>query len=254
MRYIKGTMTRGIRTALLLVVMVVIFNSFTLYNNQIGVHSLTDVVYSVQDSVVQIIVDSEYTHWSGSGVLISNDGLILTAGHVVRYVDVNNITVVFRNGIKVKAVDVYAEDKNITDCGLIRINVNNVNLKKIDPCKFGRIAVGGKVFAIGQPHGLFQSVSLGIISALNVNFDYFGEKDLLQTDCPLNPGSSGCPMFNMKGRIIAICVGGIPQGHSIGFCVPADVCKLVIKKYITSRALGKVITSKVYSEESLCTD
>jgi len=105
------------------------------------------------------------------------------------------------------------------------------------PSTFGTARVGEKVFAIGEPFGLFQTVSYGIVSALNVGIDFFGEKNLLQTDTPTNPGNSGCPLFNMNGEITSIVVGGKRLADGITFCVPEDICRLVIDKYMAIRAL-----------------
>jgi len=93
--------------------------SFTLYDNDIRVESLHNTICRVQDSVVKLGVVDTYSGWSGSGVLISSDGLILTARHVVMGADVNDIDITFRNGLQVEVIDVYWEDPNITDIVLV---------------------------------------------------------------------------------------------------------------------------------------
>jgi len=182
--------------------------------------------------------------WSGSGVFVAPD-LILTAGHVVDRVMIEQnadpeyiwkvglpIVVKLVNGTELKVVDVYQVDHSLTDLGLLRVEVLN-DVNKPTPLTFGKVNVGEQVFAIGEPYGLFPSVTSGIVSAIDVNDpeDFFGKANLLQTDCPINLGNSGCPLINMRGEIIGICVGAIRPADGIGFCVPADICKQVIELY-----------------------
>lgn len=220
-------------------------------------YTLPFVVSLVQDAVVKIEVKGEYEYnsWSGSGVFVS-DNLILTAGHIVDGVELHEdpetiykmgqpITVEFNNRVKVEVdvVDIYVETLELTDVGLLRIEILDSNIPDSNvpwpKIVFGTAAVGETVFAIGEPFGLFPSVTSGIVSALNVDLedDYYGELNVFQTDCPLNPGNSGCPVFNLKGEVVAICVGGKRGSDGIGFCIPADVCKLVIAKYEAIKAL-----------------
>ena len=184
------------------------------------------------------------TGWSGSGVFVAPD-LILTAGHVVDRVMIEQnadpeylwkvgppIVVKLVDGTELKVVDVYQVDHSLTDLGLLRVEFSN-DVNKPTPLTFGKVNVGEQVFAIGEPYGLFPSVTSGIVSAIDVNDpeDFFGKANLLQTDCPINPGNSGCPLINMRGEIIGLCVGAIRPADGIGFCVPADICKQVIELY-----------------------
>lgn len=262
MKLYRGTKVTA--CTLLMIITWLTLLTFTLHNNKIEVQSLSETICQVQDSVVLVEVDTgdyyydDYSSRSGSGVLVSNDGLILTAGHVVKDADVNDITVTFRSGLEVEVVDVYMEDPAITDLGLIRVKLLPVPKQPLtvvteddeivtkeeelvfpQPCTFGTVRVGEGVFAIGEPFRLFQSVTYGIVSALDVDDkdDYFGEINLLQTDCPLNPGNSGCPILNLDGEIVAICVGGIREANNIAWGVPADICQLVIDKYLAIEAL-----------------
>jgi len=217
---------------------------------QPAVRSLPSAINLVWDTVVKIEVKgvSEWDSWSGSGILISDD-LVLTAGHVVEDVELYEdpemiyklgqpITVEFIDGVKAVVVDIYREDPEITDIGLLRIEIPDSNVSRPE-ITFGTAVVGETVFAIGEPFGLFPSVTSGIVSALNVDLedDYFGEMNLFQTDTPLNPGNSGGPLFNLEGELVAICVGGIYGSDGIGYCIPMDVCKLVIEKYEAIKAL-----------------
>jgi len=224
---------------------------------------LPNLVKQVVSSVVKVTIQTDYDKWSGSGVFIAED-LILTAGHVVDNIAIEQntdpeylykvgspIEVELIDGTKLKVVDTYKEDVGITDLGLIKVKWPEFTIcivpepTKPIPLVFGTAQVGEQVFAIGEPFEFFPTVTHGIISALNVDIkdDFWGEADLLQTDCPLNPGNSGCPLFNMKGEIVGICVGGygaINQNSGVSFCVPSKICQKVIEKYLAIKALEEV--------------
>jgi len=232
----------GVLTGLLVCfTAVIIFFAGTLSTFSDKGTSLSDLVKQVQDSVVMISVGDEYYGWSGSGVIISNDGLILTAGHVLNDAYADDITVYLADGTSVKVVSTYVEDKSLVDIGLLRIDLSDLPVSKrnLSFCTFGTAGVGEQVFAIGEPFGLVQSVTAGIVSKLNRKDDFFGSVSLLQTDCPLNPGNSGCPLFNMYGEVVGICIGGIIYSDGIGFCVPSSICSLVIDKYLITERLRK---------------
>jgi len=223
---------------------------------------LPNLVKQVVSSVVKVTIQTDYNKWSGSGVFIAED-LILTAGHVVDNITIEQntdpeylykvgspIEVELIDGTKLKVVDTYKENIGITDLGIIKIEFPEISipekpLLKPTPLIFGTAQVGEQVFAIGEPFRFFPTVTCGIISALNVDIkdDFWGEANLLQTDCPLNPGNSGCPLFNMKGEIVGICVGGygmINQNSGVSFCVPSKICQKVVEKYLAIKALEEV--------------
>jgi S1-C subfamily serine protease len=220
-------------------------------NKIVDPNLLPKLVKKITPSIVKIEVHpgfdewtGEEMGWSGSGVFVAPD-LILTVGHVVDRVMIEQnadpeyiwkvglpVVVKLVDGMELKVVDVYQADHNLTDLGLLRVEFPN-DVNKPTPLTFGKVNVGEQVFAIGEPYGLFPSVTSGIVSAIDVNDpeDFFGKANLLQTDCPINPGNSGCPLINMGGEIIGICVGAIRPADGIGFCVPADICKWVIELY-----------------------
>jgi len=199
------------------------------------------LIQRVKSSVVKIDVNTPGIRYSGSGVMISKGGLILTAGHMIidsKYMDVNDITITFIDGTTATVSAVYKEDDKVVDLGLMQISMPNDITFNV-AC-FGDAVLGEDIFAIGEPFEFFQTVSHGIVSALNVKDSFFGSVKLLQTDCPLNPGNSGGPLFNMEGQVIAICVCGIHNSDGMGFCVPTNVCKLVIKKYFIEEELSRL--------------
>jgi len=188
--------------------------------------SLPDRVEQVSDSVVHIV--NETQGWQGSGVAISPN-IIMTARHVVEGGDDFIITLPDAN--EYKAIRAISSKKY--DLGFIKLDepvLKPARLGSIKNCRLGE-----QVYTVGSPFGKlnFNSVTLGIISGLNrdcdkwaVKYGYreYGWSVLLQTDAPAYPGNSGCPLFNMNGRAIAIVVGGF--GDNLVYCIPID---LVIK-------------------------
>lgn len=186
----------------------------------------------IKNNVVKIKVLSKNGNtWEGSGVFIQ-DNLIITAGHVVN--DAEIIDIILENKDCYKARNWYLEDVAITDLGFIDVNTPQEE-KQI---KFINGKIGETVWALGNPFGMYPSLTKGIISNLSVvDEDYFfGSKLLLYIDCPINPGNSGCPLFNKKG-IVGICVGRIFGANDVGFCIPAEICRLSLEKYLATKKL-----------------
>jgi len=171
--------------------------------------NFTDTVAKTIGSVVHIYNNTG--GWQGSGVAIAPD-LIVTARHVVE--DGVDFTITDNNGVEVKATRAASSKKY--DVGFIKLDDPN-----LIPAEFGSIEnckLGQQVYAVGSPYGKinFNSVSLGIISGLDRNWDelnsYTGEKYgweiAFTTDSAGHPGSSGCPIFTMDGKVRGILVGG----------------------------------------------
>jgi serine protease Do len=188
---------------------------------------------NIFDSVVKIEVVGADGDWQGSGVFVE-DNLILTAGHMVEGAELIDITL--KSGEVVYGKSWYLEDPNLTDLGIIVVDTKNVE----PTIKFSDAKIGESVDAIGNPFGYYPYVTRGIVSALNVDEDFFGCKNLLMVDCPLNPGNSGCGLFNNRNELIGIAVGGIPYSDGIGFVVPAKICEAVLEKYLAIRYLEEL--------------
>lgn len=187
---------------------------------------LPDVINDVYPSVVYIEADGYYGKWSGSGVVVHERGLILTAKHILE--DADYIRVTFPNGNVYDGVN-WLVDPN-DDVGILQIaTLEDLPMSSFDTTN---CRVGEEVFIIGSPFGLFNSVNKGIISAVDREVCFFGIEPMLQADIAGNPGNSGCPVFNMDGDVIGIIVGGIIGGDGIGFVTSADVCKKLVDKYV----------------------
>lgn len=164
----------------------------------------------------------------GSGFVIDGkEGLIVTNNHVIEGAD--EITIVFRDGSKLKVEKVLGKDTK-TDLALLKVNPT----KPLKDVKFGsseNLRVGDWVMAVGNPFGLGGSVSVGIISAKQRDIQSGPYDDYLQTDAAINKGNSGGPLFNMDGEVIGVNTAIIsPTGGSIGigFSVPSDVALVVL--------------------------
>jgi len=183
--------------------------------------SLPDRVEQVSDSVVHIV--NETQGWQGSGVAISPN-IIMTARHVVEGGDDFIITLPDAN--EYKAIRAISSKKY--DLGFIKLDepvLKPARLGSIKNCRLGE-----QVYTVGSPFGKlnFNSVTLGIISGLNRDCDFtdwsgndYGWHVTFSTDAAGHPGNSGCPIFDMNGRIIGILVGGFSP--VLVYCVPVDL-------------------------------
>ena len=164
------------------------------------------------------------THALGSGFVISEDGLILTNNHVVE--KATEIKVKLESGREGKEYDakVIGRDPK-TDLALIQINPDADFPKSVHLGDSDAIRVGDWVMAVGNPFGLGQTVTTGIISAKGRIIGAGPYDDFLQTDAAINPGNSGGPLFNMNGEVIGINTAIIAQGQNIGFTIPINLAK-----------------------------
>lgn len=171
----------------------------------------------------------------GTGVIVSDNGYILTNEHVSgkKY---SNCYVTLSNGKNYNATVVWS-DSDI-DLSIVKINANGLNYIELgdsDDAKIGQV-----VYAIGNPIGFEfrQTVTSGIISGLNRTIKIEeGElesymEDLIQTDATINPGNSGGPLINSEGKMIGINSIKITTAEGIGFAMPINIVKPIITKFI----------------------
>jgi serine protease Do len=169
------------------------------------------------------------TQGSGSGVIINADGHLLTNNHVV-------------DGAK--EVTVTLADQQVYQARVIGRDVKtDLAVLKIDPKQALPVApmgtsadlkVGEWVVAIGNPFGLSNSVTAGIVSAKGRVIGAGPYDDFIQTDAPINPGNSGGPLFNMQGEMVGINTAIIAAGQGIGFAIPIDLAKPLIPQLVST--------------------
>lgn len=171
----------------------------------------------------------------GSGVIIDEKGYILTNNHVID--DAERLKVTLTDG-RVLRGKVAGSDE-VTDLAVLKVESDEplpaAQLGNSDDLKAGQI-----VLAIGNPFGLTggPAVTAGIVSSLNRSIQTrSGVLELIQTDAAINPGNSGGPLVNTKGEVIAINTANMPYAQGIGFAVPANTAKAILKELIEN---GKV--------------
>jgi serine protease Do len=173
------------------------------------------------------------THALGSGFVISEDGLILTNNHVVE--KATEIKIKLLAGKEYDAKLIGRDPK--TDLALIKVTPDSDFPKPTVLGDSDAMRVGDWVMAVGNPFGLGNTVTTGIISAKSRILGESPYDDFLQTDAAINPGNSGGPLFNMKGQVIGINTAIIAQGQGIGFAIPIDMAKELLPQL----KKGKVI-------------
>lgn len=169
----------------------------------------------------------------GSGFLISSDGYIVTNNHVVAGGPageaVDRVTVTLFDGKEYQA-EIVGRDPS-SDIALLKIRASDLPFVKMADSKKSR--VGDWVIAIGNPLGLGNTVTAGIISALQRNIGAGGAYDrFIQTDTAINPGNSGGPLFNLKGEVVGInnrLISPVGANIGVGFAIPADEAIPVIE-------------------------
>ncbi|MGE0824639.1 MAG: DegQ family serine endoprotease [Candidatus Binatia bacterium] len=171
----------------------------------------------------------------GSGFLISTDGYIMTNTHVIG--DADKITVRLSNNEEYTAKVIGADDK--TDIALIKINPQHpVPILALGSS--ATLQVGDWVVAIGNPFGLEQTVTAGIVSAKGRVIGAGPYDDFIQTDASINPGNSGGPLLNLNGEVVGINSAIFSQSGGnigIGFAIPIDLAKSIVTQL---KASGKV--------------
>ena len=159
----------------------------------------------------------------GSGFIIRDDGLIVTNNHVIRGAE--KLTVTLADGKKYTGRVMGADPG--TDLALVKIDAHNLTtLKLASPSS---LRVGEYVVAMGSPLGLSQTVTSGILSAMNRDITQLNARvGFLQTDAAINPGNSGGPLLNLRGEVIGVNTAIAARGQGIGFAVPVDTLQAII--------------------------
>jgi S1-C subfamily serine protease len=169
----------------------------------------------------------------GSGVVIEKDGQILTNAHVVD--GAASLSVTLDTGDRSPARTIGLDP--VLDIALLRVEAKN----PLPVARLGDSAtlkVGDEVVAIGNPVGLEQTMTRGIVSGLNRVLPGVSDQPMIQTDAPINPGNSGGPLVDRCGHVIGINTFISEDAQSIGFAVPANAAKNILRDL---REVGRVV-------------
>ena len=166
---------------------------------------------------------------AGSGVIIDGRGIIVTNNHVVRGSGKVKVTML---GGEEKVGTVLGTDED-TDIAVVKIESE----KPLSVAVLGdssKLKVGQLVVAVGNPYGLNDTLTFGIISGLNrENVNLSRYEDFIQTDASINPGNSGGPLLNIQGNVIGINTAIINYAQSIGFAIPSNIVRKVVDELLT---------------------
>ena len=167
----------------------------------------------------------------GSGVVMTQDGYILTNNHVVD--GASNVTVTLADKREFKAKVIGTDPKS--DIAVLRIDA--INLPCITLADSSKVQVGDYALAVGDPFGVGQTVTMGIVSATgrsHLGIEQY--EDFIQTDAPINPGNSGGALVNDRGELIGINTAIIAHGsegnQGIGFAIPANMARNVMEQIV----------------------
>lgn len=223
-----------------------------------GVVSISDIAERVLPSVVNIalrkstrIPNHPFWHFfgprmpqereergAGSGVIVSTDGVILTNNHVVAEAD--EIKVTTHDGREFDA-DVVGTDPK-SDLAVLQLKGDKSDLIPIEIGDSSRLRLGDVVLAIGNPFGVGQTVTMGIVSAKGrANVGIVDYEDFIQTDAAINPGNSGGALVNMEGKLVGINTAILSRtgGYmGVGFAIPTNMATPIMESL---RAHGKVV-------------
>jgi Do/DeqQ family serine protease len=184
-----------------------------------------------------IMPQKRFEHSLGSGVIVRSDGYILTNNHVID--GATDITVTLNDKRELKAKVVGGDAK--TDIAVLKVDATNLPALTFADSAKGH--VGDLVLAMGNPFGLGQTVTMGIISAQGrANLGIEDYEDFIQTDAAINPGNSGGALINARGELIgintAILAGGSGGNQGVGFAVPVNLARNVMNQVMEH---GKVV-------------
>lgn len=224
---------------------------------EVALPSLAPLVDSVKAAVVNVDVESRPTGQrraamerffgeapplrpgAGSGFIISPGGLVITNNHVID--GAVSIQVRLGDGRTFEG-EVIGRDP-LTDVALVKLKGNPSNLPSVGFGDSAALHPGDWVVAIGNPFELSQSVSAGIISALDRQISLSRYDQFLQTDAAINPGNSGGPLFNLRGEVVGMNTAILGAASGIGFAVPSNVIRTILPQlqkdgFVTRGYLG----------------
>jgi Do/DeqQ family serine protease len=177
----------------------------------------------------------------GSGVIVSADGLVVTNAHVLKVAGTAEIRLVLADRRELDARVVLQDESS--DIAVLRIDDAKGALPFLEFADSDTLEVGDQVLAIGNPFGVGQTVTSGIISALGrTRVTRSDAQIFIQTDAAINPGNSGGALVDMSGRVVGINTAIFSRSggsHGIGFAIPSNLVKLVVESAASGRKVER---------------
>ena len=236
---VNGSMNTPFKKIVLLLMILFVLLTLPAVSEE---NPITTIFKQQADSIVLIgVLDKQNNSRSGSGFFIGTEGLIVTNYHLIK--DAKKLFVKLKNNSGYRSVRVIGFNAS-QDIALIKINgklFRGVKLGDSD-----RIEIGERVVAIGNPLGLEDTVSDGIVSSVRT---LNGGFKLLQVSVPLSNGSSGGPLFNLKGEVIGITTASFSKGQNLNFAIPVNYLKAVLVKYIKIKEVNRLLFKRALEEK-----
>jgi putative serine protease PepD len=216
-----------------------------------GSASPTAIYASAKDAVTYVVADTAEGQATGSGFVVSKDGYIVTNDHVVD--GATSVQVMVGTSKQRHDAQVVGVDPS-RDLALLKIDATG--LKTLSLGDSSKVGVGDATYAIGNPFGLDNTLTTGIVSALNRSLQSPNGATIagaIQTDAALNPGNSGGPLLDSAGQVIGVNSqietgnqgGGEGGNVGIGFAIPANT----VKSFVAQAKTGKLAPSPVQGQD-----
>lgn len=219
------------------------------YDDESGLLTTAELYARWAPSVVSILSEGSGGSGVGSGFFLSEDGYVATVNHVVEQAE--SLTVVTADGSRHRAVRVAGNE--LTDLALLKIERENCPAVAFADSE--KLLVGDRIIAIGTPASLDYagSVCSGEISYVDRVVNLYDDEGqiqkkmtLLQTDAPLNPGNSGCPLFNEYGEVVGVVTMRLEEGYEgMGFGIPSGGARCILEAMMRGEELTEELLSAV---------
>ena len=218
--------------------------------------SATQIYKQSSPGVVSILATGAQGRDEGSGIVLNEKGLILTNDHVVAGSSRLQVAVGSGSAKVTRSATLVGEEAN-QDLALVQVNPSGLGLHALRLGNSTALQVGEQVYAIGSPYGLEQTLTSGVVSALDRQInapDGATITGAIQTDAPLNPGNSGGPLLNDHGEVVGVnsqiasdqssAGGGQPGSTGVGFAISSQTVASVVKKIEAGQGVSSEAASR----------
>jgi S1-C subfamily serine protease len=217
--------------------------------------SATQIYKQSSAGVVAIKAVTSDGEDEGTGIVLNDEGLILTNDHVVA--GATSLSVAAHGSSSDTTTAKLVGEEANEDLALIKVDPSGLGLKPLSLASTKNVQVGDSVYAIGNPYGLEETLTRGIVSALNRTIsapDGAKISGAIQTDAALNPGNSGGPLLNDEGRVIGVnsqiasdaasVEGSQPGSTGVGFAISSDTVAQAVKKIEAGQGVSSTSSSR----------